>query len=91
MVYNPPEEIPNLVEGLDEGQSRYQTYIMWLGYCGWKAGWTFEKEPLRVPSTRSWAIIGKSHPETATDIQLEIGDRRTTKINSAAGNGHLNK
>jgi hypothetical protein len=33
---------------------------MWLGWCGLMCGWEWEKEPLRVPSTRGWGIIGES-------------------------------
>lgn len=32
---------------------------MWLGYCGLLAGWRWEKESLRIPSTRGWAIVAR--------------------------------
>lgn len=46
-------------EGLESGQSRYKAYLMWLGYCGMLCGWKWEKEPLRVPSTKGWGIVGR--------------------------------
>lgn len=33
---------------------------MWLGYQGLLAGWEWEKEGLRVPSTRGWGIVGRN-------------------------------
>lgn len=32
---------------------------MWLGWLGLQAGWTWEKESLRVPSTKGWGIVGR--------------------------------
>jgi tRNASer (uridine44-2'-O)-methyltransferase len=46
-------------EGLGQGESRYKAYLKWLGWMGLKCGWIWEKEPLRVPSTKSWGIIGE--------------------------------
>ena len=61
----PPFEHPSAPErgfghGLDEGESRYKTYLMWLGWSGLMCGWTWEKEGMRVPSTKGWGIIGMS-------------------------------
>jgi tRNASer (uridine44-2'-O)-methyltransferase len=47
-------------EGLEPGQSRYKAYLMWLGWYGLQCGWEWEKEGLRVPSTRGWGIVGTS-------------------------------
>ena len=46
--------------GLEPGQSRYKAYLMWLGWCGLQCGWEWEKEGLRVPSTKGWGIVGES-------------------------------
>lgn len=46
-------------EGLEKGESRYKAYLKWLGWTGLNCGWLWEKEPLRVPSTKSWGIIGQ--------------------------------
>ena len=45
-------------EGLEPGQSRYKAYLTWLGWCGLMCGWEWEREPLRVPTTKGWAIVG---------------------------------
>ena len=45
-------------DGLEKGDSRYKAYLKWLGWVGLNCGWQWEKEPLRVPSTKSWGIIG---------------------------------
>jgi tRNASer (uridine44-2'-O)-methyltransferase len=50
----------NFEEGLEAGQSRYKSYLMWLGWVGVNCGWLWETEPLRIPSTRGWGIVGKS-------------------------------
>lgn len=33
---------------------------MWLGWVGLMCGWEWEKEGLRVPTTKGWGIVGKS-------------------------------
>jgi tRNASer (uridine44-2'-O)-methyltransferase len=40
---------------------------MWLGYCGLLCGWHWEKESLRIPSTRGWAIVARRRWATAAD------------------------
>lgn len=38
---------------------RYSSYISWLvKICG-AVGWVVEKEALRIPSTRNWALVGR--------------------------------
>ncbi|KAH9847366.1 DUF1613-domain-containing protein [Lenzites betulinus] len=63
----------SFVDGLNLGgdgsnASSYSRYRIWLAslslYCGWKV----ECENLRIPSTRNWAIVGRSR------IQMESGD-----------------
>ncbi|TXT12970.1 hypothetical protein VHUM_01371 [Vanrija humicola] len=46
-------------DGLEAGSSRYKSYVMLLGWCGLQAGWLWEKEPLRIPSTRGWGIVAR--------------------------------
>ncbi|KAL7425199.1 tRNA(Ser) Um(44) 2'-O-methyltransferase [Cryptotrichosporon argae] len=46
-------------DGLEDGASRYKAYVMWLGHCGLLCGWQWEKEALRIPSTRGWAIVAR--------------------------------
>jgi hypothetical protein len=50
----------NFENGLEQGQSRYKSYLMWLGWVGVNCGWEWETEPLRIPSTRGWGIVGTS-------------------------------
>ncbi|EIW71493.1 hypothetical protein TREMEDRAFT_42864 [Tremella mesenterica DSM 1558] len=63
LVFHPPPH-PNtplngFEDGLEAGNSRYKAYIMWLGWMGLMCGWEWEKEGLRVPSTRGWGIVGR--------------------------------
>ncbi|WVQ78960.1 hypothetical protein IAT38_001052 [Cryptococcus sp. DSM 104549] len=45
--------------GLEPGMSRYKSYLMWLGWVGLQCGWEWEKEGLRVPSTKGWGIVAR--------------------------------
>ncbi|KAL1412527.1 tRNA(Ser) Um(44) 2'-O-methyltransferase [Vanrija albida] len=56
-------------DGLEAGSSRYKSYVMWLGWCGLQAGWMWEKEPLRIPSTRGWGIVARKR--WATDKEQD--------------------
>ncbi|KLT40961.1 DUF1613-domain-containing protein [Cutaneotrichosporon oleaginosum] len=47
-------------DGLEAGASRYKAYVMWLGWWGLQCGWKWEKESLRIPSTRGWAIVARA-------------------------------
>jgi tRNASer (uridine44-2'-O)-methyltransferase len=62
-VFNPPAHAHSPAggfdDGLEPGASRYKAYTMWLGYNGLLAGWQWEKENLRIPSTRGWAIVAR--------------------------------
>lgn len=46
-------------KGLEDGQSRYKAYLVWLGWVGLMCGWEWEKEGLRIPSTKGWGIVGE--------------------------------
>jgi tRNASer (uridine44-2'-O)-methyltransferase len=63
-TYKPPQHPHspegNFEAGLEQGQSRYKSYLMWLGWVGLNCGWEWETEPLRIPSTRGWGIVGTS-------------------------------
>lgn len=60
----------NFEEGLEKGQSRYKSYLMWLGWVGVNCGWKWETEPLRIPSTRGWGIVGKCLPSDQPMVPL---------------------
>ncbi len=51
------EDEDGLGKGLDPG--RYGSYLKWLGWVGIECGWKWEKEALRIPSTRGWGIVGQ--------------------------------
>lgn len=71
LEYNPPphEHMPKdgLDAGLEAGASRYKAYTMWLGWEGLMCGWKWEKESLRIPSTRGWAIVARERWATKED------------------------
>lgn len=33
-----------LEDGMEQGESRYKAYLMWLGWVGVMCGWEWEKE-----------------------------------------------
>ncbi|WRT69740.1 uncharacterized protein IL334_006731 [Kwoniella shivajii] len=53
--------------GLEPGISRYQSYLVWLGWYGLKCGWHWEKEGLRVPSTKGWGIVARKRWTTSSE------------------------
>ena len=53
------------IEGLNLGgggkfTSSYSAYRIWLARLTSWCGWEIETEVLRIPSTRNWALVGKS-------------------------------
>lgn len=74
-VFNaPPHDhspVGGFDDGLEPGASRYKAYTMWLGHCGLLAGWKWEKESLRIPSTRGWAIVARRRWTDAADAGAE--------------------
>ncbi|KAF7799044.1 hypothetical protein EIP86_010274 [Pleurotus ostreatoroseus] len=62
----------DFVESLNLGgdgsnASAYSMYRIWLASLSYHCGWKVESETLRIPSTRNWALVGRSH--TWTDDQ----------------------
>ncbi|KAI5449092.1 tRNA(Ser) Um(44) 2'-O-methyltransferase [Naganishia albida] len=85
--------------GLDEGESRYKTYLMWLGWSGLMCGWKWEKEGMRVPSTKGWGIIARSRwaqtseedatcREWAFDQVLQVRKTGGFSVREKEGNPH---
>ncbi|KAJ9094412.1 hypothetical protein QFC21_005951 [Naganishia friedmannii] len=64
---HPSAPVKGFAHGLDEGESRYKTYLMWLGWSGLMCGWRWEKEGMRVPSTKGWGIVGRSRWTTSSE------------------------
>lgn len=64
---------------------RYNSYLTWLVTICEAVGWVVEKEALRIPSTRNWAIIGRRRrrienaPNDETD-NLEAQQERLVRI-----------
>ncbi|RPD64925.1 DUF1613-domain-containing protein [Lentinus tigrinus ALCF2SS1-6] len=74
----------NFVDGLNLGgdgsnTSSYSRYRIWLASLSLYCGWRVECETLRIPSTRNWAIIGRSRSPDSTN-ELEEVRRRVEEI-----------
>ncbi|BEI80956.1 hypothetical protein CcaverHIS002_0201160 [Cutaneotrichosporon cavernicola] len=85
--------------GLDPGASRYKAYVMWLGWWGLQCGWKWEKESLRIPSTRGWGIVARSRwtkdaaedracRQWALDQVLGVRGRGEFKVRAKEGKEH---
>jgi tRNASer (uridine44-2'-O)-methyltransferase len=70
----------NFEAGLEQGQSRYKSYLMWLGWVGLNCGWEWETEPLRIPSTRGWGIVGMFPSWSYVVHANSIARNRWTKV-----------
>ncbi|WWD20333.1 hypothetical protein CI109_104809 [Kwoniella shandongensis] len=57
--HTPTPDQGGFESGLEPGVSRYKSYLVWLGWCGLKSGWLWEKEGLRIPSTKGWGILAR--------------------------------
>ncbi|KAI0815244.1 DUF1613-domain-containing protein [Irpex lacteus] len=67
---HPPFPIPTPKEEFEESlylggdgsnSSAYSQYRIWLASLSLHCGWMIESETLRIPSTRNWALIGRTH------------------------------
>ena len=47
--------------GDGSNSSSYSRYRIWLASLSLHCGWQVETETLRIPSTRNWAIVGRTH------------------------------
>ncbi|KAI0702522.1 DUF1613-domain-containing protein [Cytidiella melzeri] len=47
--------------------SAYSQYRIWLASLSLHCGWKIESESLRIPSTRNWALIGRTHSWSTPD------------------------
>ncbi|WWC73653.1 uncharacterized protein I206_107625 [Kwoniella pini CBS 10737] len=85
--------------GLEPGISRYQSYLIWLGWFGLKCGWYWEKEGLRVPSTKGWGIVARKRwttneenkecREWALEQVNEVKRKGAFKVREKEGKDHL--
>lgn len=86
-------------DGLESGLSRYKSYVMWLGWCGLMCGWEWEKESLRIPSTRGWGIVARKRwpkgqdedracRQWALDEVRGVRDRGEFKVRIKEGKEH---
>ncbi|KAH9937118.1 uncharacterized protein B0H18DRAFT_969199 [Fomitopsis serialis] len=67
--------------------SSYSSYRIWLASLSLHLGWKIESETLRIPSTRNWAIIGRSR--TSEDIAnlAEFGHHAKQIVQTARERG----
>ncbi|WVW86884.1 hypothetical protein I302_108939 [Kwoniella bestiolae CBS 10118] len=72
--------------GLEPGVSRYQSYLVWLGWVGLKCGWEWEKEGLRVPSTKGWGIVARKRWTTSNEDR-ECREWALEQVNEVRRNG----
>lgn len=72
---------------------------MWLGWCGLQCGWEWEKESLRIPSTRGWGIVARKRwskgqdddracRQWALDEVRGVRDRGEFKVRIKEGKEH---
>jgi len=72
---------------------------MWLGWCGLMCGWRWEKEGLRIPSTKGWGIVARSRwtesaeeerkcREWALEQVRGVRERGAFKIREKEGKDH---
>ncbi|GJJ10355.1 hypothetical protein Clacol_004581 [Clathrus columnatus] len=76
------EFVESLGFGEAQGETSYSKYRVWLAYLSRACGWKLECEMLRIPSTRNWAIIGRSRDgeelsgrEVAQNILSAVSER----------------
>ncbi|WWD04198.1 hypothetical protein V865_002265 [Kwoniella europaea PYCC6329] len=74
--------------GLEPGVSRYQSYLVWLGWVGLKCGWEWEKEGLRVPSTKGWGIVARKRWSTPSEDR-ECREWALEQVNQVRRNGQF--
>lgn len=74
-------------DGLEKGESRYKAYLKWLGWMGLMTGWKWEKEPLRVPSTKSWGIVARSRWTTSPEEDAGCREYALDLVNTVRQGG----
>lgn len=47
------------VRGPAQARTRNAAYLAYVSWLQLQAGWMVEKEPLRIPSTKNWALVGR--------------------------------
>lgn len=73
--------------GLEAGSSRYKSYVMWLGWVGLQCGWKWEKESLRIPSTRGWGIVARSRWTTTAEEDRACREWALGEVNAVRERG----
>jgi len=73
--------------GEGSNTSSYSSYRIWLASLSLHLGWKVESETLRIPSTRNWAILGRSR--TSEDIAnlAEFGHHAKQIVQTARERG----
>ncbi|KAH8109775.1 DUF1613-domain-containing protein [Phellopilus nigrolimitatus] len=64
--------------GDGSGKSAYSMFRIWLASLSLHCGWEIECETLRIPSTRNWAVVGRSyHTVNGSDRAFATGNARS--------------
>ena len=78
---------------IDRGQtegshSRNEAYLRFLSHAHIAYGWILEKEALRIPSTKNWALLGRSrtwqHHDAPANLEQNVRDRIRDHVHRAA-------
>ncbi|KAK0538988.1 tRNA(Ser) Um(44) 2'-O-methyltransferase [Tilletia horrida] len=78
LLLGPPVDPPSSKSGGGDksGGSRNNAYLQYLSHLHLQAGWMIEKEALRIPSTKNWAIVGRRRVwETTAATEVQEGMR----------------
>ncbi|KAE8209482.1 hypothetical protein CF327_g6540 [Tilletia walkeri] len=77
LLLGPPVDAPSAKPGKSSssstGSSRNTAYLQYLSHLHLQAGWAIEKEALRIPSTKNWALVGRRR---VWELGGEEGPRR---------------
>lgn len=81
--------------GANNWKSAYASYRIWLASINSVVGWEIETDTLRIPSTRNWAIVGRSRSgdstqaiNNATSIIQKVQERGLFKTRVPEGKTH---
>jgi tRNASer (uridine44-2'-O)-methyltransferase len=75
----PSHQLSQLKLGEVGLNSSYARYRRWLAAISWQSGWEVECDTLRIPSTRNWAILGKTKLWCLLSLNTEMKFRENQK------------
>ncbi|KAL9938032.1 hypothetical protein V8E36_002655 [Tilletia maclaganii] len=81
----PPVDRASIKAGSSSGGSRNLAYLQYLSHLQLQAGWMIEKEALRIPSTKNWALVGRRRVwEDRSDVR-DGGEALRTEVQERIG------